>query len=409
MSLRGYNDDTPALLSGQLSHVVRARVVLPTGVTVELDELDGTVDWDERRTPRVEARITCRAPVDVDELAQVDARLGARLVVDAGYLRPDGFENVIELCNLGLRSRRVSRPGDTMALVAQSDEALVLDDAPSSGGSAVGASTTAAITAVIQAVLPSVTPTVTASAGAAINESPLGDKWTRVEDLADRIDAKVYDDGTRAWFIAPTPTSLANPLHTLRIGQDGTITRTDKELGRDEWFNRVFLTHDWVDTGGTRHIVVAVKSILSGPYAATTGNVRTLEVRRETSISQGGADAAAQAMVNRTVTRGHNDALTAVSAYWLRPGDPVTVVDVEGALTQLVSTIAFHLRPGLMDLTTRLNDATTAPTLELLTTDLGNGTATLEGSGVTDNGDGTYKATSVGVTNHGNGTFTTTQ
>lgn len=361
MTAAPWSEDTPDLLTRTLPHVAAAWVQMPDGELVELDLIDGSVSWDERRSPRVEATLTCRRPTDEAALERIDPRLGVRLLVNAGYRRPDGTVDLQQLVDLGLRDRDIDMPEDTMRLFAQSDEALVIDNAPSAGGTINQATTTASIVYVLQLVIPGLSPTITATAGAAVNQSPIGDKWDAVNDLADRIDAKVYDNGLRVWFIAPTPTSISSPVHTVSDGVDGTIVRTRKGLSRTDFYNRVYLVYDWVDTGGTSHRVETVQSISSGPYAATGTNIRTLAETRELPATGTQAAAAGLAMVKRTVTRGRSLSLTAVSAYWLRPGHALTVTDVDGTVTHLVSSLEFDLKAGLMDITTRLDDQLPQP------------------------------------------------
>lgn len=361
MSTAPWAADTPDLLTQTLPHVAYAWVQMVDGELLELDLIDGTVSWDERRSPRVDATLVCRCPTDAAALERIDPRLGVRLIINAGYSRPDGTQDVQTLVDLGLRQRDINKPEDTMRLFAQSDEALIIDNAPSAGGTINQASTTASIVYVLQLVIAGLSPTITTSAGAAVNQSPIGDKWDAVNDLADRIDAKVYDNGLRAWFIAPTPTSLASPVHTVSDGVNGTIVRTAKGLGREDFYNRVYLRYDWTDSGGTNHRVETVQSISTGPYAATGTNIRTLFQTRELPANTTQAAAAALAMVGRTVTRGRSLTLTAVSAYWLRPGDGLTVADVDGTVTHLASTVSFDLKTGLMDVTTRLDDQAGQP------------------------------------------------
>lgn len=357
-----YSADTPDLLTRSLSHVVAARVVLPDGETVTLDVRGGRLSFDETRSPRVVAEIEARVPIDTALLERIDPRLGARLEVDAGYVRPGGTRDVHTIADLGLRDREVSRPADTLSLTAFSDEAILIDAAPGAGRTIVAGSTTAALTAVIQAVLPAVTPTVTAAGGAAVNEQ-YDDRWDMLTDLADRIEARVYDDGLRSWFIAPVPV-LGAPMVALTVGEDGTLTATRSKISRGDdapqpWANGVFLVHEWTDSGGTDHRIEAYRRITTGVYAAGTGTTKILQVERDSSISQANANAAAAALVARTVTRGRSLTVTGVSAYWVRPGHTADVTLPTGPTErQLVASVEFDLKTGLMDVDTRLPDNT---------------------------------------------------
>lgn len=354
-----YAEDTPTLLTRTLTHLVTARVVMPDGETITLDVEGGRLGWDETRSPRVEATLTCRVPTDAAQLARIDPRTGARLEVDLGYTRPGGVQDIHTVADLSLQARDVTRPDDLMTLTARSDEALVIDDAASASLTVNTATTTAGMAYLIGLCVPSPNITVTASTGPAINQSQRdGDKWDALADLADRIGARVYDDGLRTWWITPTPT-LDTPALELAVGDGGTIDTSDSGLGREGWYNRVYLKHSWVDTSDVEHLVRSVRSITSGTYQAVVGNTRTLIEERNTPATQTQADAAATSLVARTVTRGRSFSLSAVSAYWLRPGHTVRVTLPTGdPEDHLVVSVEFDLRTGLMDVSTRLPDNT---------------------------------------------------
>lgn len=365
MSTDPWSSDTPALLTRSLSHVVAGRIVLPGSETIPLDVEGGRLSFDETRSPRVMLNgLTCRVPTDPALLARIDPRTGARLELDAGYTRPGGAQDVHTIADLGLRSRPVSRPDDVMTLDAAGDEALVIDAADTNNGLLTAASTTAGMTALIQQAIPGVVPTVTGPTGAALASEQYDDRWQFLTDLADRIGARVYDNGLRAWFIAPAPVLAAANLD-LATGPNGTITRSDATITRDgdggssTWANYVYLIHEWTDSGGVDRRIVSTRRITTGAYAAVAPNVKILKVERTSSITQALADASAAALVARTVTRGRSLTVTAVSAYWLRPGDTVNVTLPTGPTEQhLVVSVDFDLGTGLMDVTTRLPDNT---------------------------------------------------
>lgn len=350
-----WSTDTHDLLTRSMSHIARARVVLPTGEVFPLDLEDGDVTFDETRAPRAQTTLSCKVPTDQALLDRLDPRTGGRLVIDAGYRRPDQTEDVQRLVDLGLRSRKVSRPADTMAMVGMSDEALLVDGAGTIGGTITNATTTGAITAVINQRL-TTTPTVAGSAGPAVSAVLFEDRWDVINDLADRIGAQVYDDGLRNWVIAPAPT-LSAPALSMTTGPGGTVLASSTGLDRDDGFaNQVWLRYEWLN-GTTTNRVNSVRRITTGPYAAVLGNYKTLRVERAVATTQTEADAAAAALVARTVTRGRSFEIDAVSAYWLRPGMTVTVkLPIGDAEDHLVTAVSFDLRAGTMRVTTRLPD-----------------------------------------------------
>lgn len=352
-----WSTDTPELLTRPLTH--RSTVTLAgNGTDLTLELTDGRVTFDETRAPRVSAQLVTRVPEEQQTLDRIDPRAAVRVQVAAGYVRPDGLDDVQPLVDLGLRTRTVARPEDTLTLEAAGDEALLIDDAPSNGGTASGSSTLAAILQTVRRIFPSLTMTTTGTpAGAAVNQSPVGDKWQLVADLSDRLGAQTYDNGLRQWF-TQLPPELDDYCLELAVGIGGTLVTSDTSQSRDDGFyNRVFLAYEWTDTGGVDRRIVAVRSITSGPYAAAVGNVRTYQETRNVPTTQAEADAAATSLVKRTVTRGRSFQVTAPSAYWLRPGHTVKLtLPLGDPELHLVTAVTFDLATGFMDVTTRLPD-----------------------------------------------------
>ena len=361
-----YDESTPDLLTRTLTHIARATLITDAGDEVPLDLEDGTLRWDETQSPRVQATLTCTLPDDPALLWRIDPRLGVRIVLDIGYLRPGGYEDVHRIADLGLRTRVVNRPERTIELEAHSDEALLIDNAASTSLPINTTSTTAAITAVINlALTPTLPILVTAAAGPAVNQTQVNaDKWETIADLADGIGAQVYDDGLRQWHIAPRVTAVAaDPVYELTVGASGTIIAARNTLSRvpdvGGWANRVYLRYAWTDAGGVDHVITSVRQITSGTYRADTGNVVTLPLERTVATTQARADAAAAALVARTVTRGARLDQTAIAAYWLRPGMTVGITQAVGDRSKhVVSAVDFDLVAGTMQVTPRLPDNT---------------------------------------------------
>jgi len=264
------------------------------------------------------------------------------------------------IANLALRSRTVTRPDNRMALTAHSDESLVIDSAAQIGGTINEINTINAIAYVIHQPLPGAAINYTgAPAGSAVNQTQVDtDKWDTIADLADRIDCKVYDDGLRQWWIQPTAT-LGTPALSVAPGVGGTLIESDADLNRDDFANWVILRYLWTDAANVRQRVVASQKVQTGTYAATTGNTKMYLEERDTPTTQAQADAAAAALVKRMVSRGRALRIVTPSAYWVRPGDTLTVQLPTGdPETHLVASVQFDLKTGLMDITTRLPDNT---------------------------------------------------
>lgn len=328
-----YAAEVPALIRDAHEQIVRAYATHPEfAAPIALDlEADGaalTVTLRERETPRVTLNATAAvvgSPSDV--LEQLDARTGVRLSVELGYVLRDGTEDVVELFDLGLRSATRHRPGDLIDLTASSDEALVIDGSPAVAATATGATTAAAIVDLLADVI-APAPTVTidpAVAGPAVTVDPVIDRWATVADLADRVGARVFDEGRRAWRIAATP-ALAAPVLELAVGEGGTILEDSDGIDRDEWFNYVILQYKWRDATDVDHVVEASAYVSDGPYRITgPAGKRIMLDTRTVPTTQAEANAAAIAVLKRALSRSRRLTLTAVAAWWVAPGDTVRV------------------------------------------------------------------------------------
>jgi hypothetical protein len=302
-------------------------------------------------------------PDDVAQLGRIDPRIGTRVVISAGYSRPDGTADVHQLGDLGLRRRPVARPDNRMTLTCYSDEALVADAGASVTGTLVEVNTLNGIATLIRQVLPAAAIDYTAltNAGPAVNQSTVDiDRMDVISDLADQIAAQVYDDGSRQWVVRDVPQLGAVIALEVAHGAGGTLVESDADLSRDDGYaNWVVLRYIWTDGSNVRQRIIGSRRITSGPYAANAGNIRILLIDRDTPTTQAKADAAAAALVARTVTRGRALTIRTPSAYWLRPGDTLRAQLVTGdPETCLAARVEFDLASGLMAVSTRLPDNT---------------------------------------------------
>lgn len=360
MSTSPFQADTETLIKESLRQIVRARATHPdlTGA-LELGLEDCTLEWDERRAPRVTAELTVKVPDNIADLSVLDPRTGVRVEIDCGYIRPGGDEDVYTIADLGLRSMRINRPENTISLSLASDEMLVVDASPAATGNVTGTSSADAIAKLIKVgVVPAPKITNTTSSGA-ITVDPVTDRWATIADIADRINAQVYDNGLREWFIAPTPNIAATPNATFDIGDEGTITGGQATLDRNDWFNYVFLRYKWTNTSGVAQEVRATQYVNAGPYSVTgPASKRIYMEEREVPTSQTVANAAALSILKRFLTRTRTYSLTAIAAYWVRCGDTVSVNLPSFVAPELhiVQRVRFLPLQGLMELDTRLPD-----------------------------------------------------
>lgn len=359
-----WSPDSPAVIAESHGQVIRARATHPSFAALDLDVEAVTVTFDERRAPRAAATLTVTLadPALVDRL---DPRTGVRVELTAGYVRPGGDEDVHPLVNLGIRKVDPDYADGTLAIDCSGDEALLIDASPADNATLTGTSHAAAIQTLIQyaiAPAPMFLPTVL---GGPVTVDPITDRWATAQDLADRLGAQLYDDGLRVWHLDPAPSTLvAAPALALTVGEGGTILTSRPTLDRDAWHNDVLLRYEWTDTGGTDHQVMATAYLTDGPHAVTgPAGRRTMRDDREVPTTQAVANAAAAAVLARAQTRARTFTISAVSAYWLRPGHTVTVrlhPDLPEEV-QLVQAVTFRL-DGSMELQTRIPDPAAAGT-----------------------------------------------
>lgn len=358
-----FSDDIGSVVAAAHGQVFTVTAVKADGSTIALDVEGGRVAWDESSAPRVRASLTCRVP-DLGTLVDLDPRSQVRLQLVAGYVRPGGITESAQIADLGLRSRRVVRDksrtnGNRMELQATSDESLALDNSPVFGGSTGSvASVPLAIQALLnQALTPDPTLTITHSDATATSEVDITDRWATIDDLADRIDADVYDDGTRQWWITPRPTIAGTAVAALAVGAAGTIVTSSSTLGRDDWANQVKLRYRWTDASNVAHTVIGTATA-TGPFDPTvSGDYKVWTQDRETPSTSTKANQAAAALLKRFLSRARGYTLSAVAMWWLRPGDTVTVqLPTGGAETHLVVSVAFDPAAYAMTVTTRLPD-----------------------------------------------------
>lgn len=363
MSAAPFQDDTPDIIADSHRQIIRARATHPDFTTpIQLDPITWRISLDETRTPRVTA--TLEVPLDTATVALLDPRTGVRVEIDAGYLRPDGTEDVAHrLFDLSLRRARRDRPGDRLTITAYGDESLVIDASPAVTGTVTGVTHAAAIqTLVRQAITPGPRFTVTAT-GDPVTVEPVLDRWDTIEDLADRLDADVYDRGDRTWVIEPRPVLATTPTHALTAGHGGTIVADSETTTRDEWANYVLTINRWRDAADVDHEIRATAYVSQGAFAVDGPAGRRIErIEREVPTTQAAANLAAAAILRRTLTRAHTRTATALAAWWVRPGHTVTVNDT----AELVSAVEFT-DDGLMRVATRrpvgeMTTATTTPT-----------------------------------------------
>jgi hypothetical protein len=358
VSTAPFLSDSEVVTAETHQQVVRATATHPDFEgPVELALTDIDLNWDSGRAPRVTATLTCAVP-DPSVLEQLDPRTGVRVEIECGYVRPGGIEDVNAVGDLGLRRVRVNRPGNTLTLECASDEMLVIDGSPAASASVTDTTHAGAIKKLVNQTIYPNPVFSTAVSGGSVTVDPVVDRWDSISDIADRINAQVYDDGLRKWYVAPTPVVSATPDATLVVGENGTVLESDSELDRDNWFNYVYLRYRWTDSGGVDHEVGATAVVNSGPYAVSgPAGKRILIQEREIPTTQAEANAAAKSVLLRALSRGYAHRVTAIAAYWLRPGMTASLtLPGREPESHIVQRVGFNPVRGTMSVETRLPD-----------------------------------------------------
>lgn len=337
---------------------------------ITLDVVSGTVTFDETWSPHVQADLVCALPSDQAVLDALDPRDLVRVRVSAGYIYPGGVEDVHEFVDLGLRSRPVRRPDNTMSLTLASDEALVQDagECVYEFYSTPGWSLPSMLTGRLPVTLgytPTFDLTDCPTTDVPVTFSSSAKQWDTYKEAVDVVGGWLRDRGDRTWTCTTWPTTVGQPVHLLRTGVNGTVTESDVTLDREEWANVVVVTYTWTNTSGVGDAVTGWAYItgsrqgITGPSGSPRPGMKLYREVRQGQATTAQATAAARAILSRRLRRARAATLKARAAYWVRPGKTVAVqLPVGGQELHLVSRVTFDLGRGEMTLTTRQPDNT---------------------------------------------------
>jgi hypothetical protein len=362
-----YSAQAAAAYGQSIEHAMRAQLTSASGVVLvdELDVTSCTVTLDEGWSPLAQVQLVIAAPKSADYLDQLDGRKGVRLLVDAGYVYPGGSTELHRLADVRLRERVVTRPVDDGQLVGVGDELRLQEDTYLTAQGSIAATTTVptAITQLVTSLVPGATVVVDTLYAEPIGYEltrPAGvDVWRLVEQLANAANLWVYVDELRRWRIADRATLVAKSSLIATTGYaDSTLTRTEAGLSAsDDWANAVLVTFD----DGT----TAYAQVVSGPLAVSEVPRKVLRVDGGKVPAGGPRQAIADSLCERAVSRGNSLTIEAPAAYWIRPGQTISVQLPTGPpRRELVARVAYALHNGRMTITTRQPDGSTITTGE---------------------------------------------
>lgn len=355
--------DTDAWLSSDLRHTLR--VVLDfDGTSLSVEAITATVRMDETWSPRVTADIVIPYTDAAWVSAVTNPTSGARrpVALFPGYVHPDGTAREAAWpWWVWVRSRERDYAEGTITLTLASTEAVVQDYQHTSATPVTIAGTSRVDSAISQMLLMAIplndlfsSSAATLGASVVISRDN-SDVWAAIVDAADRAWCQIVPvfsapvTGGMDWELV-RPTGTPDPVNytALATGPAGTVsgwkasdTRDGEEfaMGGGGFANVVMVKY----TGPTPGYQVATNAA----SVAATG-VRARVYQRASSVPS--TNQVPQAILERSLMRGHRDDVTAIAAYWLRPGMTVRLPDDRGAV---VTAVAFDFTTGLMTLSTR--------------------------------------------------------
>jgi protein involved in polysaccharide export with SLBB domain len=334
------------------------------GVVLHVE--DESVNFDDSQAPHVQWQATCTVPDTQEQMDKLDPRLRPRALVTVGD----------QTLDLVLTSSEIDRPSNTMRIEAESDERVLMDYGSGQDTLTFRPQHEAyqSIMIIVRNALPSakfMDYGVRAYGFVTDPEEPLvvapgDDALQAVWEIADRAgDRWVYNDG-QVWRLTTRPELASSAKADLRTGETGNILSSSSGRGRDDWYNSVHVIYRWttedeVDgkTVRTERYADGWASVMSGPFDVRAVGRRVQRIERNYAGTTASAQAAAQSLLRRSVTRGRSVDLEAIADYRLRPGDTVAVTLPLGATEKhLISSITFNNPAGTMNITTRVpNDA----------------------------------------------------
>ena len=365
MSTGAFDPRVEALIKESHQQIVNVRAIHPDfDGPVSLPVSDIKFDFVDRRYPRVSCTVTTPVPATQAEIERLDPRTGVRIEVDCGYSN-EAFEDIQMILDLGLRTVRVNRPANTMTLEARSDEDMVIDASPAAKASVSASSHALAVQALLNQAISPYPEFYSYFTGPSVSVDPVTDRWQTIMDLADRVGCQLYDDGLRNFIWEPIKSSVAAvPDLSLAVGENGTVLNSESAIDRSDWYNYVYLRYKWRNASDVDVVIGATALVSTGAFSITgPSGKRILIDEREIPTTQAEANAAAKAVLGRTLSRARSYSVTAIAAYWLRPGMTVLLTLPSQAPQKfLVSSVSFDPIAGTMDVTTALPEVFVADT-----------------------------------------------
>lgn len=368
-----FKPEAEALIRGKVEHLFSAKAFPATGEPFDLDVTSIRIGWDEEWVPHIQSDITCALP-DADKLALLDGRKGCRVQITTGYRYGKDDEESYLMADLHLRSRTIRHSTGEMTLALFSDEDL-LRDYITFGSEVISRN---GINDFVFDVLTMTSPQYGTFIRSDYNNGELAEAlagdpatvnsastdlmpefgksaWTLIVEAQRRTGAWVYCRNGVDWTIAKRPEITKTPVHSLSIGENGTVLESESALSRDGFYNEVLLKYEWRDEAllPSDFYQIGQARISNGPFSVLNVGRQTYVETIERRANQAEANAAALDKLSRVKNGGYEFTVRAVAAYWLKAGDTVALTADGGTENLLVKSVNFEPATGTMALVLR--------------------------------------------------------
>lgn len=300
-----------------------------------------SLTFDENWAPYAQFQGNFRMP-DKTTAGFLDPRLDPLIEIIGGYEMEAGDKQAYPLARLHLRSVVWNAPAMNLDITAASSETDLQDfvwylqtPAPVPTGTVKDALDWCLDTAGNKEPLEytETGPTVTLPDQGVQQGQNI---WDLARDFAAGGQMWFYHDGLGTWHMTPRPVPESTPKTILQTGRQGTVISYQIGQSREDYADGVIVTHEW----GSQQKIVG-KASVSSPTRWTV-------VPRRTAATQDQADKEAETLLSRFQDLRRSFEITAKSAYWLRPGDYVTL-RIPGVNTACrVSRVQYSFPSGRM-------------------------------------------------------------
>ena len=327
-------------------------VLKPTDLQLQTD-----MTW----TPYIQLHATC-VITDMDIMETLDVRTNGRVQVHMGYKYADSEESEEILYDLYINEATVNFPDGTVELECFSDDGRAQETLAFWNGKNLDRSSLIKYTKSLLAQGQlfqdlHIASEFEADFGASLvkDAAPeMGDNvWDIIDELQQSTNTWIRPEDGRNWLISPRPVRASSATHDLSVGETGTVITGKMVSNRDNFYNACILKYEW-DQGGPGKAVTLSQtgsaSIYWGPYNIKTIGQTVFYDNLDRRATKAQADEAAKSMLTRQLSKGITYEVSAVSAYWLRCGDTVTLSLYDGHLESLIVESINWTHEGLMGL-----------------------------------------------------------